>query len=47
MDDKITRYNNDVGLYDYINPTINLKDLNRKQVKELAKEIADGKGLYS
>lgn len=40
-------YNNDVGLYDYINPTINLKDLNRKQIKELAKEIANGKSLYS
>ena len=47
MDDKIMQYNNDVGLYDYINPTINLKDLNRKQVKDLAKEIADGQGLYS
>jgi hypothetical protein len=41
--DKIAmRYNDNVGLYDRINPILDIKDLSRKQVKNLAKEIANG-----
>ena len=39
--EQLLKYDEDIGLYDHINPVLNLKDLNRKQVKELAKEIAN------
>ena len=41
--EQLLKYNENIGLYDHINPVLNLKDLNRKQVKELAKEIANNK----
>lgn len=39
--EQLLKYDENIGLYDHINPVLNLKDLSRKQVKELAKEIAN------
>ena len=39
--EQLLKYDENIGLYDHINPILNLKDLNRKQTKELAKEIAN------
>ena len=41
--EQLLKYDENIGLYDHINPILNLKDLNRKQVKGLAKEIANNK----
>lgn len=40
-DEQLLKYDENIGLYDHINPILNLKDLSRKQVKEFAKEIAN------
>lgn len=43
MEDNIIMKTNQEGdLLDYINPSLDIKNLSRKQVKELAKEIANG-----
>ena len=37
----IMQYDDNIGLYDSINPILDIKDLSRKQIKQLAKEIAN------